>query len=65
MGKGFRGECTSLAGAGCWVLGMLHLHGEEFQMLAGHVFIERKKVKPVIWPPGYMAPSQGGRHGGS
>lgn len=34
MGSGFRGECTSLAGAE--VLEILHLHGEEFQVLAGH-----------------------------
>ena len=47
------------------VLGMLHLHAEECQVLAGHVLIGRKKVKPVIWPPDYKTASRGGRHGAS
>lgn len=46
MGRGFRDGCISLAGTE--VLGMPHLHEEEFQELAGHVFIGREEVKPVI-----------------
>ena len=42
MGRDFWGECTSLAGAE--VLGMLHLHEEEFQVLAGHVLIGREDI---------------------
>ena len=53
------GECTLLAGA--VVLGMLHLHEEEFHVLAGHVqqSIGRKGIKPGLWPPGYMTGSGG------
>ena len=40
------------------VLGMLHLHEEEFQVLAGYVLIGREEVKPIIWPPGYMTISR-------
>ncbi|EDL82951.1 rCG23685 [Rattus norvegicus] len=28
---------------------MLHLHEEEFQVLAEHVLVGREEVKPVIW----------------
>jgi hypothetical protein len=35
------GEHISLAGAE--VLGMIHLHEEEFQVLAGHVLIRRER----------------------
>lgn len=34
-GRGLRGECTSVAEAE--VLGMLHFHGKELQVVAGHV----------------------------
>ena len=44
--------------AGAEVLGMLHLHEEEFQVLAGYVLIGREEVKPIIWPPGYMTISR-------
>jgi hypothetical protein len=44
--------------AGPEVPGMLHLHGEEFQVLAGHDFIGRKEGKSVIWPPGYTTTSR-------
>jgi hypothetical protein len=30
---------------------------EEFQVLAGHVFLRREEVKPVIWPPSYLTTS--------
>lgn len=43
---------------GTGVLGMLHLHKEEFQALAKHAHIGRDKVKLVIWPPGYMTTSR-------
>lgn len=36
------------------VLGMLHLHKGEFQVLAGHVLTGREEVKPAIWTPNYM-----------
>lgn len=35
VSRDFWGECTSLAGPE--VLGMLHLHAKEFQVLAGQV----------------------------
>ena len=40
---------------------MLHLHEEEFHVLAGHVqqSIGRKGIKPGLWPPGYMTGSGG------
>lgn len=44
--------------AGAEVLGILHLHGEEFQELAAHDFIGRKEGKSVIWPPGYTTASR-------
>ena len=37
---------------------MLHLLKEELQVLAGHVHIEKKEVKPVIWSPGYVTTSR-------
>lgn len=40
-----------------WLLGMLHLHEEEFQAFAGCVLIGREEVKPIIWPPGYVTTS--------
>jgi hypothetical protein len=57
---GFQDDYTLLVDTK--VLEMLYLHGEEFQMLAGHVFIRREKVKPVIWPLGYVTTS---RHQGT
>jgi hypothetical protein len=42
VGRGFQGECTVLAGAE--VLGMLHLHEEEFQVLPGHVLIGNEET---------------------
>ena len=44
--------------AGAEVLGMLHLHEKEFQVLPGHVFIGKEEVKPGMWPPGYMTISR-------
>lgn len=44
----YRGEYTVLAGAE--VLVKLHLHKEKFQVLAWHVLMGRKEVKPIIWP---------------
>lgn len=38
--------------------GCLHLHGEEFQVLAGPVLKKREEVKLLIWPPGYVTPSR-------
>jgi hypothetical protein len=40
------------------VLGMLHLHGEQFQILLGHVLIGREEDKSVIWPPAYVTNSR-------
>lgn len=40
------------------MLGTLHLHEEEFRVLVGHLLIERKEVKLVIWPSGYMTSSK-------
>ena len=42
MGRGFQTGDISLAGAE--VLGMLHLHEEEFQMLAGYVLTGREDI---------------------
>ena len=42
VGRGLWSECTSLADAE--KLGMLHLHEEEFQVLAEHVLIGREEV---------------------
>jgi len=42
MGRSFRGEWALLAGVK--VLGMLHLHEEEFQVLPGHILIGREEV---------------------
>lgn len=50
VGWNFQGECTLLAGPE--VLGRLHLHEEDFQVLAGHVLIGRVATNPVIWPSG-------------
>jgi hypothetical protein len=36
---------------------MLHFHEEESQVLAGHVLIGRKEVKPAIWPQGSVTTS--------
>lgn len=38
-----------------WYLGTGNVHYREeiFQVLAEHVFIERKEIEAVIWPPGY------------
>lgn len=36
---------------------MLHLHEEEFQVLAGPVLKRREEVK-LIWPPGYVTTSR-------
>lgn len=44
---------------------MLHLHEEEFQILAGHVLIGREVVKFIIWLPGYMTSSRVVEVGGS
>ena len=63
MGRSFGGECTLLPGPE--VLGMLHLHEEEFQVLAGHVLIGREEVRPVTlacWLCDYL---QGGEGRGS
>lgn len=48
MGRGLGGNCTSLAGANMWAA--LHLHIEEFQVLAGYGYflIRRGEVEPVI-----------------
>jgi hypothetical protein len=43
--------------AGAEVLGMLHLHEEEFQVLAGHILMWREEAKPVIWQLGYETTS--------
>ena len=40
--------------AGAEVLGMIHLHEEDFQVLLGYILIRREEVKPVIWPSGYV-----------
>ena len=40
------------------VLGMPHLHEEEFQLLGGDGLTGREEVKPVIWPPGYVITSR-------
>jgi hypothetical protein len=40
------------------VLQMLHLHEEEFQVLARHALIENEEVKSVICPPGFMTTSR-------
>ena len=50
VGWNFQGECTLLAGPE--VLGRLHLHEEDFHVLAGHVLIGRVATNPVIWPSG-------------
>lgn len=42
VGGYFGGECTSLAGAE--VLSVLHLHGEEFRVLARLVLIGKQEV---------------------
>jgi hypothetical protein len=52
VGRGFQGVCTLLTGGE--VLGMLHLHKEEFQVLA----VGRREVKLVIWPSGYVTISR-------
>lgn len=52
VGRGFQGECTLMAGAE--VLGMLHLHEQVFQILAGHVLRGREVVRPVIWLPDHI-----------
>jgi len=39
-------------------MGMLPLHEEEFQVLAGYVLIGRQEVLPVVWSPGYMTTSR-------
>lgn len=41
LGRDFQGECTSLAGAE--VLGTLHQHEEEFQVLAGRVPMRERR----------------------
>lgn len=56
MSRGFQGECILLAWAE--VLEKLHLHEEEFQILAGHVLIGTEVVKPVIWLPGHVTTSR-------
>ena len=56
MGRNFGGMCASLAGAE--VLGMIHLHEEDFQVLLGYILIRREEVKPVIWPSGYVTTSK-------
>lgn len=48
VGKCFRGECTSLAGAE--LLGMFLLYEEQFQVLFGCILRVKKKGKPEIWP---------------
>ena len=58
MGRGFQGVCTLLTGGE--VLGMLHLHEEESQVLAGHALIGRKTTKSVIWAPRYLKGGGGG-----
>ena len=45
LGRDCQGGCTLLAGAE--VLGMLHLHEEEFQEPDGQ-FLTRREVEPVI-----------------
>lgn len=40
------------------MLGMLHLHEEEFQVLARHVLLGREELEPVIWPSGYRTTSE-------
>ena len=42
MSRGFQGECSSLAEAE--VLGMFHLHEEEFWVLAGYMLIGREDI---------------------
>lgn len=42
------------------MLGMFHLHEEEFQGLAGHFLIGREEVKPVIFVPGLSDYLNGG-----
>lgn len=44
--------------AGVEVLGMLHLHEKEFQVLAGHILIGKEEVKPVMWLLGYVTISR-------
>jgi hypothetical protein len=39
------------------LLGVLHLHKGELQVLVGHVLTGREEVKAVIWPPGYVTTS--------
>lgn len=34
---------------------MLHLHEEGSHVLSRHILLGREEVKPVIWPPGYIA----------
>lgn len=47
QGQGsFQGACTLLAGTE--VLGMIHLHEEEFQVLARHILIGNKEVKSIV-----------------
>ena len=39
-------------------LGMLHLHEEEYQVLAAHVMIRRENVYLESWPLGYVTSSR-------
>lgn len=44
--------------AGAKVLGRVHLHEEEFQVLAGNVLTGKEEVKPIFWPPDYVTSSR-------
>lgn len=52
LGRDFQGESTGLAMADR--LEMIHLHEEEFQVLAALVLLEREEAKPVIYSSSYM-----------